>query len=346
MKAILECARALAIVLMLVICGCRAPDLGEYRVDIADIITGLSSLSSGNGSEDVLRLISRLIRTMRPSQWTKNILFVFPAIVFSQNLFVMDMLGRVIVCCLFLILTSSCVYIINDVADIEADRSHPVKKLRPIAAGAVPTGAAIAAATLILTVVLLAAYQFQPTLALLLLGYFLVHLAYSFCLKHIVLLDILAVASGFVLRVMAGGLVIGVSVSPWLYSSAGMLALFLVIGKRRQELALLGETARESRPVFAKYNLPLLDDMLRIATTATLITYVLYTVDSGTMVRHGANLGPLTVPIVVYGLFRYLYLIHVEKEGSAPDEVLWTDRPLQLTILAAALAYFAILYLV
>lgn len=293
-----------------------------------------------------MSLILGLIRTMRPAQWTKNILFVFPAIVFSQNLFAMDMLSRVIACCLFLILTSGSVYLINDVADIEADRAHPAKKLRPIAAGTVPTGAAIISATLILSVVLVAAYQFQPELALLLLGYFLVHFAYSFYFKHIVLLDILAVASGFVLRVMAGGLVIGVSVSPWLYSSAGMLALFLVIGKRRQELALLGETARESRPVFAKYNLPLLDDMLRIVTTATLITYVLYTVDSGTMVRNGENLAPLTVPIVIYGLFRYLYLIHVEEEGSAPDEVLWTDRPLQLTILAAALTYFVILYVV
>ena len=293
-----------------------------------------------------MSLILGLIRTMRPSQWTKNILFVFPALVFSQNLFALDLLGRVIVCCLLLILTSGSIYIINDVADIAADRSHPVKKLRPIAAGTVPVGGAIVVAALILTVVFVAAFQFQPALALLLLGYCLLQFAYSFYLKHIVLLDILAVASGFVLRVMAGGLVIGVSVSPWLYSSAGMLALFLVIGKRRQELALMGEKARKSRPIFAKYNLPLLDDMLRIVTTAALITYVLYTVDSGTMVRNGENLGPLTVPIVIYGLFRYLYLIHVEKEGSAPDEVLWTDLPLQLTILAAALTYFVILYVI
>ena len=191
---------------------------------------------------------------------------------------------------------------------------------------------------------LFAAYQFDTRIALLLLVYFGLQIAYSWYIKHIVLLDILAVAAGFVLRVIAGGMVIDVSLSPWLYASAGLLALFLVIGKRRQELALHGEIARETRPVFSQYSLPLLDDMLRVVTAATTITYILYTVESPTMIRNGQHLGLLTVPFVLYGLFRYLYLIHVEKRGGAPDEVLITDRPLQATLVLAALAYFLILY--
>ena len=287
-----------------------------------------------------------LIKTMRPSQWAKNVLFVFPALVFSENLFELESLGRVIICCILLIFTSGSVYIINDLVDAEKDRLHPTKSARPIAAGIVSASVAKFTAAILILAVLSAAYVFDQPLMLLLLVYILLQVAYSLYLKHVVLLDILVVSVGFVLRVVAGGLVIGVGVSPWLYTSAGMLALFLVIGKRRQELALLGEKARESRPIFEKYNLQLLDDMLRIATTAALITYVLYTVESGTMVKNGENLGLLTIPIVVYGVFRYLYLIHVEKEGSAPEEILLTDRPIQATIMVAALTYFIILYLI
>ncbi len=287
-----------------------------------------------------------LIKTMRPSQWAKNVLFVFPALVFSENLFELESLGRVIICCILLIFTSGSVYIINDLVDAENDRLHPTKSTRPIAAGIVSASVAKFTAAILILAVLSAAYVFDQPLMLLLLVYILLQVAYSLYLKHVVLLDILVVSVGFVLRVVAGGLVIGVGVSPWLYTSAGMLALFLVIGKRRQELALLGEKARESRPIFEKYNLQLLDDMLRIATTAALITYVLYTVESGTMVKNGENLGLLTIPIVVYGVFRYLYLIHVEKEGSAPEEILLSDRPIQVTILVAALTYFVILYLI
>ncbi len=288
--------------------------------------------------------LGSLLATMRPRQWTKNVLFVFPAIVFSENLFELDLLARVIVCCLLLILSSGCVYIINDLADREADRAHPNKRRRPIASGALPASRAKAAAVLLFALSLFSAYQFDEGLALLIAFYFGLQLAYSLYIKHIVILDVLAVALGFVLRLLAGGLAIDVSLSPWLYASAGLLALFLAIGKRRQELASLGENAARARPAFARYNLPLLDDMLRIVTSATTITYILYTVESPTMVRHGEHLGLITVPIVIYGLFRYLYLIHVEERGGAPDEVLLNDRPLQATIALAALAYIVILY--
>lgn len=285
-----------------------------------------------------------LIATMRPRQWTKNVLFVLPPIVFSEKLFQLDLLSRVAICCILLIMASGCVYIINDVTDLAADRAHPVKRLRPIAAGRLSVAAAKASAVVLALLVLVAAYLFDHRLAALIVVYLILQVAYSLHIKHIVILDVLAVAAGFVLRLLAGGIVINVSLSPWLYASAGMLALFLVIGKRRQELASLGENAVQSRPIFAKYNLALLDDLLRIVTSATTITYILYTVESPTMIRNGENVGLLTVPFVIYGLFRYLYLIHVEERGGAPDEVLLGDRPLQAALLLAGLVYIVILY--
>ena len=288
--------------------------------------------------------IRGIVATMRPRQWTKNVLFVFPAIVFSEQLFDLHLLSRVIGCSILLILSSGCIYIVNDLADIEADRAHPVKRLRPIASGKLSERFAKAAAIILPPFVLAASYFFDHSLALLIAVYFLVQFAYSLYIKHIVILDVLVVAAGFVLRLLAGGLIINVSLSPWLYASAGMLALFLVIGKRRQELASLGEGAVATRRTFVHYNLPLLDEMLRIVTSATTITYIIYTVESPTMVRYGQNLGLMTIPFVIYGLFRYLYLIHVEERGGAPDEILLNDRPLQAAIVLAAIAYILILY--
>lgn len=316
----------------------------EVLLELCDNITRLATLSIANRAGNILETLRNLIETMRPKQWTKNVLFVFPAIVFSEQFFELELLGRVIVCCILLILSSGCVYIINDLADIESDRAHPVKRQRPIASGKLSPFAAKAAVAALIPLLLLAAYYFDERLALLVIMYFTVQIAYSHTIKHIVILDLLVVAAGFVLRLLAGGIVIDVSLSPWLYASAGMLALFLVIGKRRQELATLGDDAAATRRAFAQYNLPLLDDMLRIVTAATTITYIIYTIEAPTMVRDGQNLGLITVPFVIYGLFRYLYLIHVEERGGAPDEVLLNDRPLQAAIGLAALAYIVILY--
>ena len=293
----------------------------------------------------MLTAIHSMIITMRPRQWTKNVLFVFPAIVFNAQLFDQTSVIRVFICSLLMILTAGCVYIVNDIVDVESDRQHPSKSQRPIAAGKLSLPVARLAAAVLAIAVLAAASSFDSRLAVLLAAYLLLQIAYSLYLKNVVLLDILVVAAGFVLRIVAGGLVIDVSLSPWLTTSGGLLALFLVIGKRRQELALLGSQATAVRQIFQRYNLPLLDDMLRIVTTSVMITYIIYTVESPTLIRQDQNLGLITVPIVIYGLFRYLYLIHVEEEGSAPDEVLLTDRPLQATIAAAAIAYFVILYI-
>ena len=291
-----------------------------------------------------MRVLYGLLLSMRPRQWTKNVLFVFPAIIFDAGLFNVDALARVIVCCILLVLTAGAIYIFNDVVDIAYDRQHPQKRHRPIAAGVVPVPVAAVSCVILAGAVLLFSASFDRELTFILVAYFLLQILYSLYIKQVALLDIMAVSAGFVLRILAGGVVIDVMLSPWLTTSAGLLALFLVIGKRRQELQTLGDAAQAARASFKHYNLALLDDLLRIVTTSVMITYVIYTVESPTMLRQGQNLGLLTVPIVIYGIFRYLYLIHVRGEGSAPDEVLLTDRPLQLTLVTAALTYFVILY--
>ena len=294
-------------------------------------------------------ILTGLLRSMRPKQWTKNLLFVFPAIVFDGQLFDREPFSRVLVAFIMLCLISGTVYIMNDLVDIESDRQHPRKKNRPLPSGQLPARAAIVAVVLIPLVSLVAAFFFSQPLAAILLGYLVLQVLYSFKLKHVVIVDVLAVTAGFILRVAAGVVVITVeNFSPWLYACTGLLALFLVIGKRRQELLTMGDKAVDVRRNFKEYNLPLLDDMLRVVTTSTLITYILYTIEVPTdQVSSEAdqNLALLTVPFVMYGLFRYLYLIHVKGEGSAPDEVLLRDRPLQATLVLFGLAFIIILYI-
>ena len=293
----------------------------------------------------MLQILSGLLQTMRPKQWTKNILFVFPAIIFDEKLFELELLLRVLAACILLILMSGSVYVINDLADVENDKLHPTKRHRPIPSGALPLPVARLAAILMPTFAVAAAFYLDAGLALILIAYLLIQILYSLRLKHLALIDVLTVSAGFLLRVMAGGAVIDVLISPWLYAFSGLLALFLVIAKRRQEWVKLGDHALNTRPVFGQYNLTLLDNMLGIAATSTIITYILYTIEVETMTKFGANLGLLTVPMVIYGLFRYLYLIHVEKVDSGPDEVLLTDRPMRLTVIAAGLMFLVILYL-
>ena len=286
-----------------------------------------------------------LLRTMRPKQWTKNLLFVFPAIVFDGQLFDLEPFTRVFVAFILLCVISGTVYIINDLVDIESDRQHPKKKFRPLPSGELPTPLARVAAVALPIGALSAAFIFEPALALILLLYLIMQILYSFILKHIVIIDVLVIMIGFIMRVAAGVVVIEVeNFSPWLYATTGLLALFLAVGKRRQELLTLGDNATNVRPIFREYNLALIDDMLRVVTTSTLITYILYTIE--VQPDAGNNAGLITVPIVMYGLFRYLYLIHVRGEGSAPDEVLLKDRPLQLTLLAFGLTFITILYII
>lgn len=288
-----------------------------------------------------------LIRTMRPRQWTKNVLFVFPAIVFDKQLFDPNALLRVVLACVLLILMSGTVYIINDLVDIEKDRQHPKKKNRPLPSGQLPKQLAFSTAIILPVITLILALGLDFGLTIVLAVYLLIQVAYSLRLKNIVIVDVLTVTAGFLLRVLAGVVVIDVAnFSPWLYACTGLLALFLAVGKRRQELVTLGEHAIQTRPIFEHYNLALIDDMLRLVTTSTFITYVLYTIEVQTVRIVDINLALLTVPFVIYGLFRYLYLIHVRGEGSAPDEVLLTDRALQLTMLGWVVTFITLLYII
>ncbi len=282
---------------------------------------------------------------MRPRQWTKNAV-VFAGIVFDGQLFVPESFVRVLISLALLCLISSTIYIVNDLVDIESDRQHPKKRFRAIASGQLPIPTARLAAVILTIVALGGALLFSWRLAAILLAYFILHLTYSWKLKHMVILDLMAVAAGFVLRVAAGVVVVQVQAfSPWLYACAALLAFFLIIGKRRQELLELGDDAGNIRATLGSYNLPLLDDMLRMVMTSTLIAYLLYTIEAPSVLLAGTKLGLLTVPFVLYALWRYLYLIHVEGEGSAPEEVLMRDRPLQISILLWGLTFVIILYI-
>jgi 4-hydroxybenzoate polyprenyltransferase len=286
-----------------------------------------------------------LIKTMRPRQWTKNVL-VYAGLVFDGQILNPESLLQVTAAFVLLCLISGTIYIINDLADIESDRQHPTKRRRPLASGQVPLNLARAAAVLLPVVTFALAVAFSPPFALVGLAYFVLQLLYSFWLKRVVILDVLTVMMGFVLRVLAGVVVIQVAqFSPWLYASTALLALFLIVGKRRQELLQLAEQAGSLRVTLRHYNLPLLDDMLRMVMTGTLITYLLYTIEAPSPLLAGTNLALLTVPFVLYAMFRYLYLMHVKGEGAAPDEVLFKDRPLQLAIALWGVTFLAILYL-
>ncbi|MEO1290637.1 MAG: UbiA prenyltransferase family protein, partial [Chloroflexota bacterium] len=255
-------------------------------------------------------------------------------------------LTQVIIACVLLILMSGTVYIINDLVDIEKDKQHPRKKNRPLPSGQLPVRFAQVAAVIIPTVTLILAYVYTNLgLFLVLVTYLAIQILYSFYLKHVVLLDVLTVTSGFVLRVLAGWIVIDAeNFSPWLYACSALLALFLAVGKRRQELVTLGERAMQTRPIFKHYNLALLDDMLRLVITSTFLAYLIYTIEADIATFRDIKLALLSVPFVLYGLFRYLYIIHVQGEGGAPDEVLLTDRPLQLAIVGWGLTFIILLY--
>ncbi len=284
-----------------------------------------------------------LVRTMRPHQWIKNG-FVFAGIMFDQQFLDAQPLARVLAAFALLCMTASTIYLVNDVVDIEKDRLHPKKRNRPLAAGQLPVSLAITVALILPVLALGLSLLVTPKLTLVLLAYLALHVVYSLWLKTIVILDVFAIAAGFILRVVAGIVVIDVTnFSPWLYGSAGLLALFLAIGKRRQELLLLAESAGDVRATYKDYNLPLLDDMLRMVTTGAMLTYMLYTMEANTIRGNGHRM-MLTIPFVIYGLFRYLYLIHVRGEGSAPDELVLKDIPLMVDLVLWALTVGFVLY--
>ena len=286
-----------------------------------------------------------LVRAMRPRQWTKNALIYIP-VLFDRKISLSNpepmlrvTLGFVLFC-----MAASSIYLLNDSVDVERDRLDPKKRFRPIAAGELPIRLALAMAVILSVLSVVVAWLYSPPLALVLVVYLIKQLGYSFYLKNVVLVDVIVLAAGYILRVLAGAVVITVThFSPWLYVCIGMLSLFLAVGKRRQELIRLGASASDARATYKDYNMALLDDMLRMVTTSSIITYTLYTVEAPTSFGGPAML--LTVPFAIYGVFRYLYLIHVKGEGGAPDEVVFKDRPLMIGAALFVLVAGAIIYI-
>jgi 4-hydroxybenzoate polyprenyltransferase len=289
-------------------------------------------------------MLTALFKTMRPRQWTKNA-FVLAALVFDRQLGSPIAVSRTLAGLFLFCLLSSSVYIINDIFDEEADRCHPKKKNRPIASGKLPIPVAAAAAGVIILFTLTLAYFLSLGFAVICLIYLVTNIAYSNWLKHVPLVDVLLLASGFVLRVGAGVTLITVErFSPWLYVVTTLFALYLGFGKRRAEIILLAEDASSHRRVLEGYNLPLLDQLITIVSATTIITYSLYTFSAPNLPANHFMM--LTIPFVLYGIFRYLYLIQIKKEGGTPEDLLLQDRPLQVTIVLWAGMVFAVLYLI
>jgi 4-hydroxybenzoate polyprenyltransferase len=291
-----------------------------------------------------LDILRALIRTMRPRQWTKNVLLL-AAVVFDRQLsfshplpFIRSLAGVILFCIL-----SSTVYIINDLVDVEADRRHPVKRNRPIASGRLPVPVAITAAAVLLIFTLPLSYFLSPYFFGICSGYLVLNLAYSNWLKHIPIVDVLVLASFYVLRVAGGAeLVVVERFSPWLYVVTTLGALYIGFGKRRAELNLLSGEANAHRRVLSGYTIPLLDQFITIVSGTTIVAYSLYTFSAPNLPTDHTMM--LTIPFVLYGVFRYLYLVQVKEVGGAPEDLILTDKPLIATVFLWGLSIFLIFY--
>ncbi len=275
--------------------------------------------------------VSGLLRSLRPAQWLKNG-FVFAPMVFSGRMLDPDAWFASTVAAAAFCAASSATYLVNDVVDREADRGHPEKRSRPVASGAVGAGAALATAAALLGVAIGIAAIAGVTLLWVVLGYLAATQSYSLLLKRAVFVDVLVLAAGFVLRVVGGAVAIDVPVSTWLLLCAYLLALYLALGKRRAELVLLGTGAGTHRVVLGHYTLPMVDQAISVVLGATVLAYSLYTVAPSTVAKVGSEGLMATVPVVLYGLFRYLYLLHRHELGGSPTRALVADRPLLVCV--------------
>lgn len=279
---------------------------------------------------------------MRPRQWVKNVL-IFTALVFDEKLGNIPLVLLTVGGFVLFSLVSSSVYILNDLADLEADRQHPIKQKRPLASGKLPENVARLAAISILIVSFPLAYWLSRDFLILLLAYWLLNISYSKWLKHFPIIDVFVLASFYVLRVVAGLTIIEVSrFSPWLYVVTTLLALYIGLGKRRAELTLLAEDAASHRRVLDGYTIPLLDQYITIVSATTIVAYSFYTFSAPNLPENHTMM--LTIPFAIYGILRYLYLIQFKQVGGAPEEELLTDRPLQITFFLWGLSVLVILY--
>ena len=289
-------------------------------------------------------LIHPIIQILRPAHWIKN-LFLFAPLVFSGNLFHLGNFLRSGVAFFSFLLLASGGYVLNDIFDLEADRKHPVKQLRPLPSGALSIQIAFWLALSLLLGSWTIAFLLSKNFVIVVIVYFLLNLVYSKWLKHFVILDVFAIAAFFLFRVIGGGVVIGVWLSHWLLICVALLALFLGFSKRRHELTLLGEEAINHRGVLQHYNPYFLDRMLSIITTCTIVSYALYTIDNQTVQRFGTNKLLLTTPFVLYGIFRYQYLVYHKNKGGCPTKELLTDIPLLVDVVLWGVAVVVVIYL-
>jgi 4-hydroxybenzoate polyprenyltransferase len=285
-----------------------------------------------------------LFRSFRPEQWSKNLL-VFAGLLFARRLFDLPSVLTALAAFTIFCGLSGTVYLVNDIADRESDRTHPLKSRRPIASGRVPVTLAFAAAVTLAVTALLGAVALGWRFALVAASYLALNVLYSMVLKHVVILDVLTIAIGFVLRASAGAIAIDVEISHWLFVCTILLALFISLAKRRHELVLLASGAKEHRPILDEYSSYLLDQMICIAAGASLIAYVLYTINPENAEKFGTPWLDLTIPFPIYGIFRYLYLVHRRDGGGSPSDLLLSDFPLLACVVSWVAAVVVIIYL-
>ncbi len=289
-----------------------------------------------------MRKLVGWIRALRPKQWTKNGL-VLAALLFAHQFRDPQRVGlAVLAFALFCALASS-VYLVNDVCDLEEDRRHPRKRHRALASGLISPTTALSSAVILALVALVGFFLINAPTGYLAISYVLLQIVYTLWLKHVVILDVLSVAGGFVIRAALGATAIHVEISPWLLICTILLALFLALSKRRQELQTWGPEAANHRPILGEYTPYLLDQMIAVVTASTLMSYALYTISERTVTQLGTDKLMYTIPFVIYGIFRYLYLVHQREEGEAPDRVLLTDAPLLINVLLYAVAVLLLL---
>jgi len=288
--------------------------------------------------------LSGLITSLLPQQWVKNG-FVFAALIFSRSITDWHRNARVAAGAFLFCLISSAVYLLNDILDAPEDRKHPLKRLRPLASGRLGVGTAFTAAVILAVLSLGGAWVLDHTFFIILAAYGFINVLYSCALKRVVLLDVFVIGAGFVLRVISGGVIIHVEISPWLVVCTTLLALFLALSKRRHELVVLGREAGHHRSILAHYSPYFLDQLIGIVTASTVMSYALYTLSHDVQAKFPGKRLELTIPFVLFGIFRYLYLVHQNEEGGNPTRLLFTDPVLLLVVLFWAASVIFIIYL-
>jgi 4-hydroxybenzoate polyprenyltransferase len=280
---------------------------------------------------------------LRPEQWTKNS-FLFAALVFSKNVLHIPKLLEALAGFLIFCFLSSAIYIINDILDIKKDRLHPKKRKRPLAAGHISPLGALFIAIILAALGLGGSLFFRPGFTFTALGFLALHIAYSASLKRVVILDVFCIAAGFLLRVVAGAKIIDVPISPWLLICTTLVSLFIGFAKRRHELVLLEKEASRHRASLTEYSPYLLDQMISVVTASTVIAYALYTLSEETIRKFGTNKLMYTIPFVLFGILRYLYLIHKKGEGGSPERIMLTDIPFLVNLLLYGIVVWLVLY--